>query len=63
MFQPKLTDEMVFVAKLMLSQAKVQDCDCNVPCNCLVILDVLMDTDSTVIKTKNKIYILNINED
>lgn len=63
MFEPKLTDEMVFVAKLMLSQAKIKDCDCDTPCNCLVIQKVLMDVDSTVIKTKNKTYLLNINED
>lgn len=46
------------MAALMLYQAGIKDCDCEVPCNCLEINFISMDVDRTEIRTANKTHVL-----
>jgi hypothetical protein len=48
--------EQRFIAKLLMMQADIQDCDCEVPCSCLVIQEMRMTCDVTHIVTKNNTY-------
>lgn len=58
-WEPQLTEEVVFLARLLLAQSAIKDCDCDCHCNCLVIEKVEMTVHKTVITTRNKAYELH----
>ncbi len=56
MFKPKLTEDIVYICKLLLAQSNNYDCDCQESCSCLEIVSLEIDIQNIVIKTKNTVY-------
>lgn len=60
MWNPKLTNEIVFLAKLLLVQSGTTWCDCDTECSCLSIEDIGVDINCIRIKTKDNLYFLKV---
>lgn len=56
MFKLNLTDDIVYMCKLLLAQSNNYDCDCQESCSCLEIISLEIDMQNIIIKTKNAVY-------